>query len=97
MATETTTEIERNENGSRIFVTAPVINPKNIHIIYYKEYDIDDNIIGEYWGISREGQKENLATLPTKKEAINEAKKIKMDDDVIIVHDKDGQLECYIQ
>ena len=97
MATETTTEIERNENGSRIFITDPVINPQNIHIIYYKKYDADDNKIGEYWGISREGQNENLATLPTKDEAINEAKKIKMDDDTIVVHCKNGQLECYIQ
>jgi hypothetical protein len=95
MATETTTKIERNENGSRIFITAP--DPKNIHIIYYKKYDTDDNIIGEYWGISREGQNENLATSPTKDEAIKEAKKIKMNDDTIVVHYENGQLECYIQ
>ena len=90
------TEIERNANGSRIFVTAP--DPKNIHIIHYNEYDADDNKIGEYWGISREGQREDLATRPTKEEAINEAKKIKMDDDTIVVHnDVTGQLDYYIQ
>jgi hypothetical protein len=96
MATETTTEIERNENGSRIFVTAP--DPKNIHIIYGNEYDADDNIIGEYWVVRREGQRELLATLPTKEEAINEAKKIKMNDDTIVVHnDITGRTEYRIQ
>ena len=97
MATETTTEIERNENGYRLFITEPVINPKNIHIIYNNEYDADDNIIGEYWSVYREGQKGFLINSPTKEEAINEAKKIKMVDDKIVVHDKKGQLDRYIQ
>jgi hypothetical protein len=97
MTTETTAEVERNENGYRLFITDPVINPKNIHIINYDEYDADDNKVGEYWGIRREGQKGCLITIPTKDEAINEAKKIKMNDDVIVVHYENGQLERYIQ
>jgi hypothetical protein len=90
-------EVERNERGSRIFITDPIINPKNIHIVYGKDYDEDDNAIGEHWRVRREGRHEIMAISPTKEEAVNEAKKIKMDDETIIVHNKNASTDFIIQ
>jgi hypothetical protein len=95
MATEM--DVEINERGSRIFITDPIKNPKNLHVLIYPKFDENDNEIGDCWVVYREGQKGNIAALPTKDEAIDEAKKIKMPDDVIIVHKINGQLECKIQ
>ena len=89
------TEIKRNARGSRIFVTEP--DPKNLHIIHINKYDNNDRKIGSYWIVSREGQRELLATFNTQKVAINETIKNKKDDETIIVHNKEGQLDRYIQ